>query len=177
MEKFKDRIKLANLIKSNGLEFDPDKKIRPFGYNSKEKIYILEDNNCKCDSCSSLIKEVGFLCSEWGVIEKEQILCLECNKQYIPLGNIIQTLTFIIGSLKDADKIIIPVSPKLRERKGITLIDAASLKSEEVIDKTKLAGRETLLGCKIGKDEFKIPCGSGLLALEFDLKKEYKNDK
>jgi len=171
IKKFKDKIKLANLIKSNGLEFDPNKKIRPFGYNSKEKIYILEDNRCKCDSCEIHIKEVGFLCCEWGFIEKEQILCLKCNKQYNPLGKISQTLTFIIGNLNDADKIIIPVRPNLVNRGGITVIDAAPLKSEEVIDKTKLAGRATLLGCKIGKDPNQFPYGGSLIALDFDLEK------
>ncbi len=153
-----NKVKIANLIKRYGNNFDPNKRARIFGYNSKAKAYVLAEENCSCDECRKDCQEVGFLICEYGygLQEEGKVLCLGCKKHYNAKGKITEIFTFVIGKKEEIGEIIIPHRPILMGSKSVTVWDTEEIQSEGEIDKTKYAGRESWIGCKIGKEPKKI---------------------
>lgn len=107
---------------------------------------------CSCDLCNSLLDKVVIIKYEWAKKKSElKLFCLNCfNKQKDSMGIINEVIgaKIVLERPETAYPIIIQPPTVTNSKNNETVFSMAehSAEGEEVIDNTRLAGRESLDG-------------------------------
>lgn len=127
--------------------------------NPKTKKYYGVDLECSCCS-KEIIGEMAMLHYCWFAKKtkrpsKAEILCVKCADKKEKLYQVEET--YMVICLPEA-KMPAGLEPwihircELTDSKKISVFDAAEIKAEKTIDRTRYAGRESFEGAKIGVD-------------------------
>jgi len=129
-----------------------------FHKESKKHFYVLdEEKSINCNICKKVI-ELG----DTFYIQKTYSTILPFKKSFLCSNKCItQTSTrdmdefcfaYLTSIVPDNSKIVSDHPNPLQDGRNMSVFQASELESEHTTDRTKLAGRESLEGAKIGAD-------------------------
>jgi hypothetical protein len=128
-------------------------------YSAKHGRYF-DPEPRRCDNCTEIIKDIAVLRLSWSRRRScNNFYCLECNNanKVAPEHKILtyreQRLVILIAPPKGA--IMCPITKPALTNSKQSVFDAADDDGDgsEVIDKTRHAGRSSLVGARIGSNE------------------------
>ena len=119
-----------------------------FIFMDKKKRNYYTESETSCNKCGKKlsVKDAFFFVSEYSPnMNRQQALCLDCEKKYKPIGVVCEEkLVFIVSGLPNSVIPFFPTPPRLKSFSGETAFSAVNRDTEITIDKTKFAERDLL---------------------------------
>jgi hypothetical protein len=130
-------------------------------YFSPKNNSIFTNDIIKCEKCKSQDKVMAYLIYWRKKDFTEILLCGHCiDKKLNQFGIVVEKKLIIVTDKLPSDSVPIFLRPPTLQhsKRNISVFEAADrqLDNEVTIDRTKLAGRETIFGARIGSPDMKL---------------------
>jgi hypothetical protein len=126
----------------------------PLYIDSHKKYFYVTDEELNCDSCGVELVDIVFIRIQWSARSQLGCLCFKCTNNNMFQAQIEEWKIARVTNVRRNDFVpIIIVFPGIKNSdRDLTVFDTDSIKSDNVIDKTRYANIQSYDGVVIGRD-------------------------